>query len=411
MTVSNSDAAPRRGGIPRGIARTGPAVLSYGFRPFFLGAGVFAVVAMVLWLGTLIAGWPVGTVYGGANWHGHELVFGYATAALAGFMLTAIPNWTGRLPVSGLPLALLFILWLAGRLALIASHLVGVPVAGIIDGIFLPVLAAIAAREIIAGRNWKNVKVLFALCALSAANFGFHVTVQAGGDPVPMLRAGVAVLLILIMLVGGRVVPSFTRNWLARQGAARLPRPFGRLDIVAITTAGIALALWVVVPARAELAIVALPAALLQFVRLVGWRGYRTLREPLVSVLHAAYLFVPLGLLSIGLAALGWLTPASALHVLTVGAIGTMTLAIMTRATLGHTGRKLTATGLTVAAYVALIVAALARPAADLVPDHYQTLLSIAGGGWIVGFGLFVIQYGPMLLAPRVRADGAQESR
>lgn len=401
MSQQEKEQVERRGGIPRGIATSGPALLSYGFRPFFLAAGVYAVIAMSVWIGALAFGWPVGGGYGGPAWHGHELLFGYTAAALAGFMLTAIPNWTGRLPVSGRPLLLLVLLWLAGRLAMAVPDALGMPMTAVLDAAFLPALAAIAAREIITGRNWKNLKILLALCALSLANIGFHLVALFDGDLSLWLRVAVAVFVILVTLVGGRVVPSFTRNWLSRQGGQRLPHPFGRLDVVAMVAAGLALALWSVLPERPETAALAFVAAAAQMLRLLGWRGYLAVAEPLVAVLHVAYLFVPLGLLAVGLAALGWISLASALHVLTAGSIAGMTLAIMTRATLGHTGRKLVASPRTVIAYSALFIAAIVRPIADLAPDLYLSLLGIAGVAWIVAFALFVVEYGPMLVRPR----------
>lgn len=394
----------RRGAVPRGIATDGPAFLSYGFRPFFLGAGLFAVIAMELWLGALTDGWPIGGEHlGPIYWHAHEMLFGYTTAALAGFMLTAIPNWTGRLPVSGPPLAVLAVLWLAGRVGLSSPEAFGLYPAIIADIAFLPVLAGIAAREIIAGRNWKNLKILAALAVLSAVNLGFHAALLVDSDPSWLLRVATSVYVLLITLVGGRIVPSFTRNWLARQGITPLPRPFGRIDVLSIALAGLALAMWSVLPARPETAVVALVAALAQVIRLAGWRGHRTLRSPLVAILHAAYAFVPLGLIAIALAALEWLSPVSALHVLTVGAIGNMTLAIMTRATLGHTGRELSASRLTMMAYLALLAAALLRPIAEAMPDQFQLVIALASGGWIAAFGLFVIEYGPILMSPRAQ--------
>jgi uncharacterized protein involved in response to NO len=160
----------RRGNVSRGISRTGLPLLSYGFRPFFLGAGLFAIVAMVVWIGSLTWGWEIGGDYGLVNWHAHEMLFGYTTAALAGFMLTAIPNWTGRLPVSGTPLLGLALLWLAGRIAIAAPHLLGLPASTLVDAAFLPALAFVAGREVIAGKNWKNLKVLVGVSALALTN-------------------------------------------------------------------------------------------------------------------------------------------------------------------------------------------------------------------------------------------------
>jgi uncharacterized protein involved in response to NO len=329
------------------------------------------------------------------------MLFGYAVAALAGFMLTAIPNWTGRLPVSGRPLLALALTWLAGRLAMLQPDLLGLYPAAAIEAVFLPLLAAIAAREIIAGRNWKNLKILLALVTLTVVNLGFHAMVLTGGDPAPWFRGAVAVLVALVGLVGGRIIPSFTRNWLAKAGAKVLPAPFGRFDIVAMAALIAALALWAVFPAQWPTGVVAVAAAGLHLLRLWRWRGIATLEEPLLLVLHLAYLFVPLGLVGLALEAMGWLSGASVLHIFTVGVLGTMTLAVMTRATRGHTGRRLSASGLTSISYLALLLAAVLRPFAELLPGQYHLLLEAAGTCWILAFALFVYEYGPMLMTRR----------
>lgn len=397
-----SDVTGRRGGIPRGLATTGPAVLSYGFRPFFLAAGLFAPLAMLTWIGALTLGWQVGGItYGALAWHAHEMLLGYSVAALAGFMLTAIPNWTGRLPVSGMPLLALVLTWLAGRLAMLEPDLLGLYLAAAIEAVFLPLLTAIAAREIIAGRNWKNLKILAGLSTLTFVNLWFHAVILTGGDPSMPFRGGVAVLVALVGLVGGRIIPSFTRNWLVKAGAKALPAPIDRVDIAAMVALIAALAAWVVLPGEPVTAVIAAIAGALQLVRLSRWRGYATLEEPLLLVLHIAYLFVPLGLAGMGLEALGWLSGPSVLHILTVGVIGNMTLAVMTRATRGHTGRKLTASSTTTLSYLLLLLAAMLRPFAELLPAYYHLLLAVGGTCWIGAFGLFVIEYGTMLVAPK----------
>lgn len=390
--------------VPRGIAGNGPAILSYGFRPFFLLAGVFAVVAMSAWIGAMALGWEVGGEYGVLNWHAHEMLFGYTSAALAGFMLTAIPNWTGRLPVSGPPLLGLVLVWVAGRLAMAVPGVVGVPASMFMDALFLPLLAIIAGIEIVAGKNWKNLKILLGLTALSVANIAFHLSVAYSGVAPQAARASVAIYVMLIVVIGGRIVPSFTRNWLARSGSPRLPASFGRFDIVAMIGLLGVLGLWTVLPAGPVTAIAAVIAAFLHAVRLGRWLGWRTVDEPLLLALHMAYAFVPLGMVAIALAAIGWIADASALHVLTVGAIGGMTLAVMTRASLGHTGRALTASAQTSFAYLALALSAVLRPFAEVVPSHYHFLLSLSGLCWLIAFGLFVVEYGPILVARKVAA-------
>ncbi len=401
MTTATTERTPKaRGPVPRGLAKDGPAILSYGFRPFFLGAGVFALLSMAGWIAALAAGWEIGGDYGALNWHAHEMLFGYTSAAVAGFMLTAIPNWTSRLPVSGPRLLGLVLLWLGGRVAMAWAPL-GIAGAALLDGIFLPTLAIVAAIEIVTGRNWKNLKILAGLVGLSLANVGFHLAVILTGSAAEASRAGVAIYIMLIAIIGGRIVPSFTRNWLVKAGASLVPAPFGRFDTVSLGALLLALATWTSLPAHPATALLALAAAALQAWRLVRWRGWRTLDEPLLLALHVAYAFIPLGLAAIASAAMGWIAQASALHLLTVGAIGGMTLAVMTRSSLGHTGRKLSASKLTAPSYLSLLLAAVIRPFAELIGAHYHLLLEVAGACWLLAFGLFVCEYGPLLLAPR----------
>ena len=389
--------------MPRGIHDEGPAILSYGFRPFFLGAGVFAVLAMTLWVGALTEGWPIGGSYGPLDWHAHEMLFGFAAAAMTGFLMTAIPNWTGRLPVAGLPLLALFLFWVAGRLVMLAPDAVGTVPSAMIEVSFLPLVGVVAAREILAGKNWKNLKILIVIAGLATANIAFHVVVQQEGDPIVVLRATVAGFIILIALVGGRIVPSFTRNWLVKAGASKLPRPAGRMDRLAMVALLPALLLWVLLPEGAPTAVVAALAAVLQAIRLWRWRGWATLDEPLLGVLHLGYSFLPIGLVAIATAAMGWASALSVLHVLTVGAIGNMTLAVMTRASLAHTGRPLTASWTTALSYLALLLAAVCRPFAEMVPQHYHVILAASGVAWIVAFSCFVAEYGPMLLTRQLK--------
>lgn len=398
--MSTPEAHPvQRHGIPRGQRRTGPVLLSYGFRPFFLGAGVFAVVAMALWIAALAAGLPIGGDYGAVAWHGHEMLFGFGAAVLAGFLMTAIPNWTGQMPLSGPPLAALAGLWLAGRVAMAGAAWIGVPAAVALDALFLPALVVVCGRELIAGRKWKDMKVLGGVALIAAANVGYHAEVVMSGAPGASARAAVAGYALLVMIVGGRIVPSFTRNWLAMLGASRLPVPFGRADGVAIVAALAALLVWVIAPEGPAAVAAGLCGAAIVGWRLSRWRGAMTWREPLLLVLHVAFGFLGLGFLAIAAGAVGWLPLAAAMHVMIVGGIAGMMLAVMTRATRGHTGHALTASAWTVAAYLCLFGATLARPAADLLAA--PQLLELAGGLWIAAFALFLAEYAPMLLRDR----------
>lgn len=390
--------------MQRARAWRGPALFSFGFRPFFFGGAVMAALAVAVSVPWLLGVIAVPSAFPPMAWHAHELLFGFVPAVMAGFLLTAVPNWTGRLPVVGRPLVLLFGLWLAGRVAMALSAGLHPAVTAALTLAFPLVLAATIAREILAGRNWRNLKVLGALAVLAAAQALFHAEVERHGAPVHGDRLAVAAILMLIMIVGGRIVPSFTTNWLKRENPGRQPAVFGRFDIIAMVVAGVALAAWAAELAMPALVAVLLVAAgLLQAARLARWAGHRTLAEPLVAVLHVAYAFVPLGFLVTGAAL--WtghaaLRPAG-LHAWTTGAIGLMILAVMTRATRGHSGQALTAPPATVALYAAVFAAALLRMAAALLPAHAAPLLAGAGLAWVAGFGGFALAYSAMLFRPR----------
>ncbi len=387
--------------VPRGLSRTGPVLFSYGFRPFFLGGALWAIAAMTLWIAAISGHLTLAEEYGAANWHAHEMLFGFASAVLAGFLLTAVPNWTGRLPVSGWPLGGLFALWCAGRIALLASDMLGVAVAAAVDALFLPALLVICTREVVAGRKWKDLKVLGGLLALSLANALYHVAAIDGEHSYMAIRLAVSAYVVLVMIVGGRILPSFTRNWLNKVGRTDLPVPYNRFDMTAILVGTAALGVWAVRPDHPATAFVGLAAAALHCIRLHRWRGWTTAREPILVILHIAYLFVPLGLFSIALSALGYLEERSVLHLLSVGAIACMMLAVMTRASLGHTGRALIASKLTVASYAALILCALVRPLAELLPDMAPALYAASGLLWIAAFGLYGLEYAPILARKR----------
>jgi uncharacterized protein involved in response to NO len=383
-----------------GLARI--PVLSYGFRPFFLGGALWALVAMLLWVGVVTGQWQIAKNYGPLAWHAHEFLFGYVGAIIAGFLLTAIPNWTGQLPIRGGPLLALFLLWLAGRAALLAIDWIGALLATSIDSLFLLILALVASREIVAGQNWRNLRVVALVFVLALADVGFHAETLLFGAPDYSLRVGIAVIIVLIMLVGGRIVPSFTHNWLVREGSDRLPISFDRYDMLSILLAAAALIAWIVLPVSAWTGLLLSLAGLAQFLRLLRWAGLGAWHEPLVLVLHVGYAFVPLGFLIVGASVL-WpalVPPTGALHVWTAGAMTLMTLAVMTRATRGHTGRELTAGAATQFIYAMAILAALAR-ILPFAPEFSSTLLAVSAAAWIAAFGGFVLWYGPMLLQSR----------
>ena len=379
-------------------AYRGPALFSYGFRPFFLLGAAWAAVTMALFIPLLSGQLTLPTSLGASQWHAHELLYGYVPAVVAGFLLTAVPNWTGRLPVVGAPLMVLVSVWALGRIAVLTSSLIGASAAAILDLGFLAILGVIVAREIFAGRDKRNLKVLTVLLLLLSGNATFHAEAIWGRSEGYGERIGIASAILLIMLIGGRIIPSFTRNWLAKRGPGALPNPFDRFDVAAMIAGGTALTAWVVSPHAAPTGWLALLAMTVHTGRLVRWAGYRAMSEPLVLVLHVAYAFIPAGF---GLAALSIFQPdavpiTGALHGWTAGAIGLMTLAVMTRASLGHTGQPLKATPPITAVCAACLLTALCRIAAGFGIVR-EPMLYLSAASWIAAFAGFVIVYAPLL--------------
>lgn len=390
--------------VPRLQPYSGPALFSYGFRPFFLFGAFYAGVVLLLWLPMFEGQLTLPTSLAPTDWHSHEMLYGYVAAVVTGFLLTAIPNWTGRLPLNGLPLVVLVLLWVAGRIAVAASGVIGWLPAALIDWIFLFVVMAAAGREIVAGENWRNLRVLAVVAAFALANVGYHIEAHWRGDAAYSRRLALATILVLVLLIGGRIIPSFTRNWLVKQNPGRLPAPFDRVDAVAIAIGAIALGAWTLFPDAAITGILLIAAGLVHAARLARWAGERTSRDPLVLILHLAYAFVPVGFFLAGAAALSpSVAPTAGVHAWSAGAIATMTLAVMTRASRGHTGRALEAPFTTQFLYAAIIASAAARIMAALMPAPSQPLMWAAGIAWVAAFWGFCAVYGPMLLRPRLK--------
>ncbi|KRB30889.1 NnrS family protein [Mesorhizobium sp. Root172] len=391
--------------IPRTRPSAYPAVLSYGFRPFFLLGSLYAGAAILFWLPLFYGQITTSSVFLPVDWHVHEMLFGYLAAIMTGFLLTAIPNWTGRLPVQGLPLLALVLLWLAGRLAVFFSADIGWVVGAVVDCAFLLAVAAAASTEIIAGRNWRNLKVLLPVAVLLAANVMFHAEAHYHGISDVSRRLGLGAAVVLIMIIGGRVVPSFTRNWLARENQGRLPSPFSHFDAATIALSATALGAWAFFPESNVTGAMLISGAVLNVMRLARWAGDRTLRDPLVLILHVAFVFVPIGFLLAGLAVVlpETVPSAAGIHAFSVGAVACMTLAVMTRATLGHTGRELRAGIGTCAVFVAIVLAAILRIGAAFVPAE-EVLLHMSATLWVVAFLGYAALFGGMLVQPKLRA-------
>lgn len=388
-----STAAERR-------AYRGPALFSFGFRPFFFFGAIWSALVVPLWLFSYFHG---GSAALTREWHIHEMTFGFLGAVIAGFLTTAVPNWTGRMPVIGAPLGGLVALWVFGRVAMLYQDILG-PVASFVDSLFLLAFAGVIWREVLAGRNWRNLPVCGLVTLFALANIAFHLPIGAAADVGVRLALGAAIM--LMGLIGGRIVPSFTRNWMKARSLAPQPSPFGHVDRLALGLTAVGVGLWVVAPQTAPTGAVLALAGAAHLVRLARWRGWRAAAEPLVWILHLGYAWLGAGLLLLGAASLDpGLVPRSAgVHALTAGAVGVMTLAVMTRATRGHTGRPLAAGAGTSAIYLAINVAGALRVAAPFFAEVQPLLLSASGVLWSLAFGGFAIAYGPMLVMSRPSA-------
>ncbi|AMY68642.1 NnrS family protein [Frigidibacter mobilis] len=371
----------------------GPALFSYGFRPLFLAAGLFAVLAVPLWMAAWSGHLALAGPFPALDWHIHEMLFGYTSAVIAGFLFTAIPNWTGRMPTRGWPLIALAALWISGRLAVAFMPWPLLVMA--VDCGFLLAVGAMVVTEIVAGRNWRNLMVVLPVLLYLAANITFHLEAMMQGSAEIGRRLGFAMVTLLIVLIGGRIIPSFTRNWLAKRGPGPLPVPFGPFDVLCLAATLAALLVWVAQPDGVPAGAGLLLAGALQALRLARWRGLRAWRSPLLAMLHVAFAFIPAGLAALGLAALGVWPAVAGLHLLGVGGIGGMTLAVMMRASLGHTARELVAGRALTVAFICVALAALVRVAAPLGAGLWA-----AAALWVLGFGLFLWRFAPILTRP-----------
>lgn len=376
---------------------TGPALFSYGFRPLFLAAGLFAVLVVPLWMMVWSGHATLSGPFSPVDWHIHEMLFGYTSAVIAGFLFTAIPNWTGRMPTRGWPLIVLTALWLAGRVAVAGAMGLGPIAVMLVDCGFMVGIGVMITTEIVAGRNWSNLKVVMPVLLYLAANVTFHLEVIAQGNAEIGRRLGFSMVALLVLLIGGRIIPSFTRNWLVKRGPelGQLPVPFNRFDAASLAFTLLMLLIWVALPESRLAGWGLLLAAAVQFLRLMRWRGWRVGSSPLLLMLHLAFAFLPIGLFAVGLAALGILPVATGLHLLGIGGFGGMTLAVMMRASLGHTGRPLEAGRALTLAFACVALATLVRVAVPTTGG-----LWIAAALWTVGFGLFVWRFAPILSLP-----------
>lgn len=384
--------------VPRYASQHEIPVLLQGFRPFFAGAALFGALAIPLWLAVHQGAIATQSLWSPMDMHAHEMIFGFIAAVVAGFMLTAVPNWTGRLPLQGGPLLVLVILWMTGRVAALFAGVLGPWLWLAADLAFLVALFAAIAREIIAGKNWRNLRVLAILGGLIITNLAFHWQAFAG-DASAARRAALSLIIVLIALIGGRIVPSFTGNWLRPKGG-RLPVAFNRFDTATMVVSLLALAAWIIIPDHIATGLLALAAGFLQAARLVRWAGDRTWREPILFILHVGYAFIPLGFLLLAASILTDDMPqVAAIHAWGVGACGIMPLAVMTRVALAHTRRSIHADRAIVSVYALAIFAALARIIVA-IGYHNHLLLWMAGATWSAALIVFFVRYIPVLFGP-----------
>jgi uncharacterized protein involved in response to NO len=385
------------------------ALFAYGFRPFFLAAGVYALLGLTAWLWMYTTGVHPLPSQPAQFWHGHEMLYGFICAAIAGFLLTAVPSWTGARGFAGRPLILLAALWLIGRLAFAAAAVLPLQIVAVCELAFIPALAGFLAPPLLRASN-RNSPLLLVLASIWLTDVVF-LYAQMRGDVLlarTTLLVAIDIVLLLVTVIGGRIVPAFTTSGLRARALVPDLRTSRWVDGIVIAAMIAVVFVDIVAPWHRVAGGVAAAAAIAHAARLIGWRSWRTSGEPLVWSLHLAYAWLPAGLTMKALYLAGNVAWAAHwLHALTIGVAAAMILAVMTRASLGHTGRPLLASRLIGGAYILLSLAAVMRVFAPvLAPGAYQWSVMVAGALWICAFAIFIMVYTPVLLRPRI--DGRQ---
>jgi uncharacterized protein involved in response to NO len=376
----------------------GLSFLRMGFRPFYFGAALYAVVAMVSWQGIFFGQMTPASRLSPVLWHGHEMLFGFAAAVIVGFLLTAGKAWTGLPTPRGAGLAALFTLWASARLAaLLAPY----PVFFVLDVAFLPVVATLFIAILVRAGNTRNLKVGAVLALLALANLAFHLGAMGAVAVEPMrpLYAGLALIIVLETIIAGRVIPAFTMN--ATPGL--ILRAAGRRDHAGIVLGALGLASWICNgPALLSAGLLAAAAVLLAM-RWLGWTPWVTLTRPILWILHLSYAWIPIGLALLAASQAGWIPASAGVHALAVGATGGLIIGMVTRTARGHTGRPLTASPMETVAYLMVLTAALVRVVVPLAwPSLYLPALWGAGILWVAAFALYLLKYTSWLTSPRL---------
>ena len=378
-------------------------IFQNSFRPFFIAAGIWATLVVPFWLLNYFGIMIVIDNFNILLWHQHEILYGFVAAAIAGFILTAIPNWTGRLPIKNKPLAILVFLWILGRVGFLTTAIFGTITTSLMDLPFLIVLVLVIMREIVSGKNWRNLPVIILILFFTLGNILVHLQIHEIIDSAELgMRLSIFLLSILLALIGGRIVPSFTRNWLAQNKANKFPRPFGNFDKISLISLVVFVFAQVIIPHHQATSLLALLAGLLHGIRFIRWKVWMTLTEPLIWILHVGYMWLCVALVLIGFSGLTDFVPyTSSYHALTVGAFSTMILAVMTRASLGHTGRTIKATLGTTTIFIFITIAAILRVYEPFINESGSLILSLSGIFWTLSFALFIFIYFPILTQPR----------
>lgn len=380
-----------------------PPFLRGAFRPFFLLAALWAAAAIIIWMAAYSGAPVLGEVVDPLGWHQHEMLFGFVGAAVIGFLLTAIANWTGRPLLGGSGLAVLAALWIAVRVCFALG--IGAPWLPLLLELTLFLAVAVfAAREVVlSGNRNLPIAIIVALMGTAAA----VDLAETGGllaDNDIGLRSGIALVVILIGLIGGRIIPAFTRNWLMREGASQpMPTMPSPADMRVLAITAVSLVGWLLWPESNVVGWLLLMSALAHLWRAARWQGWRTFADPLVVVLHLAYLWMPVGLGLLGLhLAFDLVSRSAAIHALGAGAMGLLILAVMSRASLGHTGRTLRAGPALASAYALVFVGALVRVLASVGLFAGVWPIHLSAALWAGGFLLFALLYFPILTRPRI---------
>lgn len=383
------------------------ALMAFPFRPFFLLTGIYGVVTVIAWISYLFGGFPLPLGWSPLHWHSHEMLFGLTSAAIAGFLLTAMCNWTGAAPLRGAGLLALVSLWLAGRVVMWMASWLPMGLVAFVDVMFLPVVAVYVLRVLLRHGNTRNLILVGILVLLSLANLMMHIGFTTGLVAWLTLGQllGLNLITLIMSVIGGRIIPLFTANWLRSHGGRHeAVKSFTGVDRAALMATALLIPADFVTSAPWLAGFIAFAAALLHLVRLTGWSGWKSGREPLLWILHLGYAWIVVALLFKGAAAFNLVAPTTWQHALGVGGMGTLILGVMTRVALGHTGRPLSLPSFGLVIYIAITLAAVTRVLAALQYLDYRLGVLIAAVSWALAFGVFVLIYWPILSRPR--ADG-----